>query len=335
MTSFQRIVRSVRSFSHDLLHRSEPQHREPCLPVPPARKLGLALGGGFARGLCHIGILKVLEEKNIQVHCIAGTSVGAVIGAAYCSGVSVAELEELAPTVRFKDFGRWTLSRYGFCDNDRMARLCARVLKARTFAELRIPLAITATDFLTGEAIVFTEGELVDPIRASCAYPGMFRPVEFGGRWYIDGMLAHVVPAGPARQIGAEVVIGAYLNSHWADYCMPRHVFEVIGQCFSIAQSKLYDASKCEADLMVEPDVAGFRYDAFARAGDLIQRGERAMRQLLPRIHALLQLPEPAKSAQLQAVPIATVANQHESHTKSGQRGSDGRSPIKKSSIAS
>ena len=310
MTNFQRIVRSVRSFSHDLLHRYEVQHRESC-PTALPRKLGLALGGGFARGLCHIGILKVLEQENIPVHCVAGTSVGAVIGAAYCSGVSAAELEELARTVRFKDFARWTFSRYGFCNNDRMARLCGRVLKAHTFAELRIPLAITATDFRSGEAVVFTEGELVDPIRASCAYPGMFRPVEFGGRSYIDGMLAHVVPTGPARQIGAEVVLGSYLNSHWADCRMPRHIFEVIGQCFSIAQSKLYDVSKSEADLMIEPDVAGFSYDAFASASELIQRGERAARQVLPRIRALLQLPEPAVMQAFEGLPISAVASQH------------------------
>jgi NTE family protein len=308
VTNFQRIVRTVRTFSHDLLHRSDAQQCEIDAPVPP-RKLGLALGGGFARGLCHIGVLKVLEQENIPVHCIAGTSVGAVIGAAYCSGVSAAELEEMASTIRVKDFARWVLSRYGFWDNDRMARLCRRVLKVRTFAELRIPLAITATDFRSGEAVVFTEGDLVDPIRASCAYPGMFRPVEFGGRSYIDGMLAHVLPAGPARQIGAEVVLGSYLNSHWADYRMPRHIFEVIGQCFSIAQSKLYDASKREADLIVEPDVAGFSYDAFASADELIERGEGAARQELPRILALLGFPEPVPLPPLEALPMTSIAS--------------------------
>jgi NTE family protein len=141
----------------------------------------VALGGGFARGIAHIGVLKVLEEENIPVDYVAGTSVGAIIGAGYCSGMSSAELAELAVTLRFGDFARLTLSRYGFYNNDRMERFFARALRHHTFESLQIPLAVTATEFRTGEAVVFTKGELVDPIRASCAYPGMFLPVDIDG----------------------------------------------------------------------------------------------------------------------------------------------------------
>src|ERR1700685_1302834 len=118
--------------------------------------IGLALGGGFARGIAHIGVLKVLEEECIPIRMVAGTSVGALIGAAYCSGLTIDELEEIAHKVRFTSFARWTLSRYGFATTDRMVSFLMRTLKVHTFEELRIPLGVTATDFNTGEGMVFT-----------------------------------------------------------------------------------------------------------------------------------------------------------------------------------
>src|ERR1700690_2225824 len=151
MKSLGKIVRSVRDFGREIAG-VPPAPARPAIPVP---KIGLALGGGFARGIAHIGVLKVLEEENLPVSFVAGTSVGALIGAAYCSGVSPAELEQIATRVRFKHFARWTLSRYGFASNQRMIGFLNSVLKAKSFEELCIPLAVTATDFSTGEGVVF------------------------------------------------------------------------------------------------------------------------------------------------------------------------------------
>src|SRR5207253_10892732 len=162
---------------------------------------------GFARGVAHVGVLKVLEEENIPIRFIAGTSVGALIGAAYCSGVTIAELEQIAARVRFKHFASWTLSRYGFASNQRMIGFLSSILRVKSFEELRIPLAITATDFMTGEGVVFNSGPLIDPVRASCAYPGMFLPVRIAGRLLVDGMLAHTVPTTPLRKMGAQRVL--------------------------------------------------------------------------------------------------------------------------------
>jgi NTE family protein len=299
--NLERIVRTVRAFSREL---TKPVI-SPLASGPKPLTLGVALGGGFARGITHIGALKVLEEESIAVDYVAGTSVGAIIGAAYCGGMTAAELEEMACAVRFRDFGRLTLSRYGFYNTDRMARFFARTLKKHTFEELRIPLAITATEFQTGEAAVFTKGALADPIRASCAYPGMFLPVEIEGRSYIDGMLAYAVPTTPLRSMGAERVIGIYLSSHWSNARPPRHVFEVIGQCFSIAQAKLSDSWKKDADLVIEPEVYGFSYDCFERTPELIAAGEAAMRAELPRLRALLM---PALSTTKKKTGVAAVA---------------------------
>ncbi|HUS18093.1 MAG TPA: patatin-like phospholipase family protein [Terriglobales bacterium] len=281
------------------------------LAPPPRPKLGLALGGGFARGMAHIGVLKVLEEEKIPVDFIAGTSVGAALGAIYCSGVSAKEMEELAAILKFSHIARWTLSRMGLCSNDRLAGLLAKTLKVQTFEELRIPLAVSATDFVTGESVVFTSGPLVDPVRASCAYPGVFLPVSVNGRLMVDGLLAHPVPATPLKQMGAEKVIAVYFNSHWVGATGPKHFMDVIGQCFSIAQARMCELWQVNADLILEPDVQPFAYDAFHKSSELIKAGEASARAALPSILAWFEgkVPEirPAKESVTLNITPATL----------------------------
>ncbi len=280
-----KVIRSVQAFGREL-------SRPPATPQPDFRppRIGLALGGGFARGIAHIGVLKVLEQEEIPIAFVAGTSVGALIGAAYCSGHSAAELEQMATRVRFKHFARWTLSRFGFASNERMIGFLNSTLKVRTFEELRIPLAVTATDFSTGEGVVFHSGPLVEPVRASCSYPGMFQPVKIRNRFLVDGMLAHAVPALPLRDMGAERVISVHLKGHWTNgEAGPRHLFEVIGQCFAIAQELNCEPWKKASDLVIEPDVNGYKYDDFAHSAELIRGGELVTRAALPMIRKWLQ----------------------------------------------
>jgi len=118
--------------------------------------------------MTHIGVLKVLEEEDIPIRIVAGTSVGALIGAAYCSGSPLKNSKKSHIPFRFTTFARWTVSRYGFASNDRMVSFLTRTLKVKTFEELRIPLGVTATDFNTGEGVVFHSGSIIDPVRASC-----------------------------------------------------------------------------------------------------------------------------------------------------------------------
>jgi len=283
-----KVIRSVQAFGRELSRRSSATeaNRMPAI--------GVALGGGFARGIAHIGVLKVLEEEGIPIRMVAGTSVGALIGAAYCSGLTIAELEEVAHKVRFTTFVRWTLSRFGFASNDRMVSFLARTLKVQKFEELRIPLGVTATDFHTGEGAVFRTGSIIDPVRASCAYPGMFLPVEIGGRWLVDGMLSNPVPTRPLREMGAERVLAVQLKGQWSKTTAPRHLFDVIGQSFAIAQDMMSSVWRTAADVVIEPDVAGFDYDDFKRADELIRAGELAMRRALPEVRKWLEVPAEA-----------------------------------------
>jgi NTE family protein len=233
----------------------------------------------------------------------------------YASGVSVKELEELAALVRFRDFARWTVSRFGFCSNDRMEPFLGKLLKCQTFEELKVPLAIAATDFQTGDPVVFRSGRLLDAIRASCAYPGMFLPVEINGRLLIDGLLAYPVPAQPLHEMGANRVIGVYLSGHWTKTGGPRHVFDVIGQCFSIAQDKMCTTWQAYSDVTLLPNVAEYGYDEFVRSPEMIRAGEAAARAALPEIKKWLEAPQPqlvpqvAPKKRKEKVP-ATVAQQ-------------------------
>jgi NTE family protein len=301
MQALGKILRSVRRFGRELSHGGA---AAPAISEQP--KIGIALGGGFARGMAHIGVLKVLEEENIPVYFVAGTSVGALIGAIYCAGASPAEMEEIACRVKFRDFARWTISRYGFASNRRMAGLLNSVLKVKTFEELRIPLAVTATDFASGGGVIFTSGSLVEPVRASCAYPGMFEPIHLGKQVLVDGMLAHPVPTRPLREMGANKILAVHLKGRWDVGGLPRHLFDVIGQCFAIAQENSAALWKPWADLVVEPDVKDFKYDAFEKSCDMIRAGEICMRAMLPEVKAWMESPQVVVGSALPAAaPVA------------------------------
>jgi NTE family protein len=300
MKRLGRIIRSVQAFGRGL-------SKLPSTASPSGRTkagIGLALGGGFARGIAHIGVLKVLEEENIPISYVAGTSVGALIGAIYCGGLPLAEIERVASQVRFSTFARWTLSRNGFASNQRMTGFLHRILRVKTFEDLRIPLAVTATDFCSGEGVVFRAGSLVDPVRASCAYPGMFLPVEIDGRLLVDGMLAYAVPTVPLRQMGAQRVLAVNLRGKWSGDDGPHNIFEVIGQCFAIAQEMNRSQWKQAADWVIEPDVNGYKYDCFENTPELVRAGEAAARAALPEIRRCLRAEE--RSAGESRTPHAT-----------------------------
>jgi NTE family protein len=256
------------------------------LPLSPARRrtgpqIGLALSGGFARGIAHIGVLKVLEEEHIPIHCVAGSSVGSFIGAIYCAGATAKEMEQIARRIRRRHFAQLSISRYGLFSNRRITKFLNKILQVRAFEELVIPLAITATEIATGEGIVFRSGPLAEAVRASCAYPGVFPPVEADGRLLVDGGLAYPVPTQPLHEMDPDRIIAVHLRNR-TGLGGPRNMFDIIAKSFAIAQQQNGTQWKSLADLVVEPEVRHFRYDAFERTADLVRAGETAMRSALP-----------------------------------------------------
>ncbi|HYB62626.1 MAG TPA: patatin-like phospholipase family protein [Methylomirabilota bacterium] len=249
--------------------------------------IGLALGGGFARGIAHLGVLRVLEQNNISIGCIAGTSAGALIGIAYASGQPIEQIVRQAAATRFRDFGHWKLSWMGLATNYRMDGYLRRYLRVTSFADLKLPLAIAATDLDTGDAVFFREGPLGPALRASCAYPGVFCPVEYQGRLLVDGFLAAAVPVAAAREMGAEIVIAVFLQSDSVE--RPTGALEIVERSFSILQRYADLQWRKAADVIIEPDVRKFGWDDFEKTPQLVAAGEEAARAALPKIHAAIE----------------------------------------------
>src|SRR5437870_3507250 len=255
--------------------------------TPPLRTgIGLALGGGFARGFAHLGVLKVLRQHQISVSHIAGSSVGSILGAAYASGAPLERIIEACRRLRFRDIARWRVSRLGLASNQRLGELVERVFGSRQFEDLRIPLAVVATDLSSGEPVAFTQGNLVDAIRASCAFPGLFEPVEIGTRCLADGGLVAPVPTEAARDMGAGCVIGVSVGSDNWDSSVPSSLFQVVARSISAAQKHQTQPWESFADLVLQPDLQTINWDDFAHADEAIAAGVAAARQALPRIWA-------------------------------------------------
>lgn len=186
-----------------------PSHPTPASTSPP--RLGLALGSGAARGLAHIGVLKVLEGAGIPVCGIAGTSIGAFIGALYASGVPVARMDALARELDWLKLARIlnpTLPTSGLVDGRKLVEFMAELLPVHSFEALQLPLAVTATDIETGESLIIRKGDLLEALRAALAFPGIFPPVRFSDRFLVDGGLCNPVPVDVVRHLGADQVIG-------------------------------------------------------------------------------------------------------------------------------
>ncbi len=254
--------------------------------LPARPKVGLALAGGFARGISHIGVLRVLRDAGIHIDAVAGTSVGALIGAAYCAGTPLEEMERIGAATSFTDFGRWTPSWLGLATNQRLEKYLARLTPAKHFEDLVTPLAIAATDINAGITIYYTRGELLPPLRGSCAYPGLFVPIQFEGRTLVDGFLTSPVPVEGVSLLGVDIVIAVYLEPSSLE--PPRTFTDVLSRSFNIIQRHSDLAWRQQADVIIEPDMKTFVWDDFTRTPELVASGEEAARAALPQIRELL-----------------------------------------------
>jgi len=263
-------------------------------------RIGLALGGGFARGIAHAGVLRVLERHHIPIHCITGISAGAIVAAAYASGARVEEIVRAGCSMRLGDVGRIRLGRLGLLGSLTMNRFLKQLLKTYRFEEMCIPLGVLATDLSTGEPAPFAgTGEVFEPIRASCAYPGLFQPVSHSGRLLVDGAMSIGVPAVLARQLGATHVISVSLPPATPG-AAPNNMFQVVSRCFQILQSRFENSWRSETDLVIAPDVRGVDWNAFGRGPELVQAGEAAARAAISKIREWLAPPAAAPAPFLQ-----------------------------------
>jgi NTE family protein len=233
-------------------------------------------------------VLRVLERENIPIHCLTGVSAGAIVAAAYASGSTLTEIANAASSMRFGDVARWGLSRLGLAGSERMTPFLQRLLKHMQFDDMEIPLGVIATDLRSGRAIEFRDrGDVAPAIRASCSYPGLFRPVELDGHTLVDGAISVEVPARLARRMGATHVISVCIPNQDEGY-EAHHMFEVINRCFQIMMANNEGSWREQSDLVLLPDVGAIPWDGFENCKRMIEAGECAAEQSLPRIREWL-----------------------------------------------
>jgi NTE family protein len=255
--------------------------------------IALALGGGFARGIAHVGVLRVLEANSIPIHMIGGVSAGAMVAAAYASGTPVGAIEEIARGMRFRDVARWTISRMGLAGSERMQQFLRKLLHTYRFEDMRIPLAVVATNLCSGAPVVFKgSGDAIAAIRASCSYPGLFLPMRYNGQWLVDGAISMEVPASPVRQMGATHVISVALPVR-CPAVDPTSMFGVVNRCFQIMSSRTEREWRRNSSAVIEPDASGIEWNGFESCTGLVEAGEKATRAILPKILSWLGREQP------------------------------------------
>lgn len=252
--------------------------------VPP--KVGLALGGGGARGFAEIGVLRVLEQEKIPVDRVAGTSVGSLVGALYADSGKVLDAEFLAVAVREDDlFDYQALAFFsgGFVKGESLERFLETHLKHKTIESMAVPFSAVATDLSSGQTLVLDRGPVARAVHASCAIPGVFVPVEMNGRTVVDGGVTDPIPADVLRKQGADVVIAVAIPAG-VPARKPKTPIEVAYQSALVMAQEIGACRAKEADVVITPDVAGVAFDDFTQKRRLMEAGEAAARQALPAI---------------------------------------------------
>ena len=270
-------------------HRTEREHK---------KKIGLALSGGAARGLAHVGVIDVLQKEGIPIDMIAGTSAGAVMGAVYASGQDTGKMIEHALDPHWKKIPMIDPSfpKTGFIKGRKIKNLLSSFLGGNIrFSDLKIPFACVATDIDTGEEVVINSGSVADALRASISIPGVFTIVKWEGRYLVDGGLTTPVPVNVVKQMGADFVIAVNVNPDVSNRLgksgkvrvkahKEPHILQIIMQSIYITTYSVARNSLADADVVIEPDLENIGAGDFHKAGEMITRGQHAARKAIPEI---------------------------------------------------
>lgn len=244
-------------------------------------RIGLALSGGAARGIAHIGVLKYLEERGIKPTCLAGTSAGSIVGALYCSGKNVAELKQVAESMSWKELLHFSFPKMGIIDSSHLLKKLQEHLGPISFEELDIPLIVNAVDLLSGKEIVIEKGRVAEAVQASCAIPGIFTPVKTNKRLLVDGGLLDNLPVIHLANRNLDHIIAVNVGAQRPLSREPGNIFEILIQSFDIIR-RHQDMPACEhADSLIEPDLGDIAFHDTGNPGLLIDRGYEAAKKIL------------------------------------------------------
>lgn len=251
------------------------------------KNFGLALGGGAARGFAHIGVLKALDEAGLKPSFVAGTSVGSLIGALYCSGLSWQRIWQEAEDLDWPDLVKVSMPTMGLVNPDKLETLVNRLVEEKTIEELPIPFQAVAVDLVTGSETILASGPLGRAVRASCSIPGIFTPLDDGPRLLADGGIINNLPARQVKQMGADYVVSVDLAySGWNQQKKPSNLLEVLFASTFIFMGNTGAQGRDASDLLVVPELAGFGFHDMSRKQEMLDLGYQAMQ---PHIKALIK----------------------------------------------
>lgn len=256
------------------------------------KKIGLALSGGAARGFAHLGVLKILEEHNIPIDLIAGTSAGSFAGGAFASGLKAEEIIEMSRQITWLGMAGFSYSAKGFLTNAPMGNFIKKHFPARNFEDLKIPFAAVACNLETGKQVILDSGDLPFAIRASCAIPGVFMPLEDGdGKKLIDGGVVAPIPTKAVRKMGADIIIAVDVLACGSTYWGTPST--LLGVFFQSALMLLRAASKAQhyrADVVIIPQIAHLRPDEIGKMDEFVKAGEEAALEKIDEIKTLIEI---------------------------------------------
>jgi NTE family protein len=247
------------------------------------KKTGLALGGGAVLGAAHVGTLKAIDEFNIKINYIAGTSIGAFVAAFFAFGKNWKEIKEIASELKWIDITAISLTRYGLLSNDKLGELIVKHLGNKNIEDADIPLALVATDITSGKKVILDKGTLADAVMASTCIPGIFKPVEINGKMLVDGGIVENVPINTTIKMGAKYVIGVDLNSKHK-YDKPDNILDVLMNSFHFLMKQTDKLQTEDADLLIKPDLSTFNRLNMNQIDDLIEKGYKDSKKVLKKI---------------------------------------------------
>lgn len=252
-------------------------------------KIGLALGSGGARGLAHIGVLKVLEENNIPINLIAGSSIGALVGGFYAAGISVKDIEKIALDANWKQMFSLvdlSFSKSGLVEGEKVKKFIEDYIKNLNFTDCRIPFKAVATNLKDGNPVILDSGEMGIAIRSSISVPLFFKPVKVGNKLLADGGLSKPVPVDIAKDMGADIIIAVNINGSYKDTTKEgdHSLYTITQNCISIVNKNLALSNISSADIVITPVVGDTSWNEFVNGKKLILAGEEAAKRVLPEI---------------------------------------------------
>lgn len=246
-------------------------------------KIGLALGSGGARGFAHLGVIKVLVENGIPIDYIAGSSMGSLVACFYGAGLEMDRLYKISTAFKRKYYLDFTIPKMGFISGKRVKELIRVFTKGKRLEELMIPVSVVATDLMTGEKVVFTEGSIADAVRASISIPGVFVPEKLNGRLLVDGGVVDRVPVSVVKKMGADLVIAVDVSRVKTNAEITT-IYDVIMQSLDIMQMELMENRQIASDVMIRPRAEMYSSRAFTNIDELILLGEEEARKQINQI---------------------------------------------------